>query len=151
MKLARKLKINDLTPIKFTEFEIKLIDFLENIIGNYDMYSPDNEQIAHNKFFMDIGGNYCFKYNSKTQNFYVRENWTWETLISSKLMNLGNLLDYLKWRMSKSLNVKIKTIHYGSRPSIEVQLIEDIFKTSDTFLKKRENISKLTYLDFLKE
>lgn len=149
MKLARKLKINDLTPVDFTEYEINLIKFIDGVIGNYDIFNSNESGLKDRIFFMDIGGHCILDYSHKEKHLYVKGMWIWESLERDELIMNDDLFDYLKWRIAKSLKVKIKTISYDNRDKGEIQLIEDMFKTSDTYLKKREGISKLTYLDFL--
>lgn len=146
MKLTRKLKINDLIPVEFNDFEKKLIAFLEGIIDGFDIYNSDDSGIEDRTFFMDIGGYNILDYSHKENHLYVKDSWIWQ---KAKDIMENDLFDYLKWRIAKLLNVRIKTISYDNKNIEETHKIEKLFKTSNIYLKKREGISKLTYLDFL--
>lgn len=102
--LIRKLKINDIEPLDFTENEIEIVNFINSNISNLTEFKVNEKSISI--FYMNSKGEYIFEFNEKT-NLRCRYFDFWEVLEKKYKLKYRDIQLLIKYMIEKSLNIKV--------------------------------------------
>lgn len=104
MKLIRKIKIEQITPV-LSEIELEMINFIKEKISNLILYNREN----FNEFlyFMNYKNEFIYLYSKNTNIIFVRYFDFYEVLEKVYKMKKEDIINILKYNIEKILKLKI--------------------------------------------
>ncbi len=134
MELVRKLKINKLTPVSFTEEEKEILDFVKSRISSLTVF-----EYKSSIYYINNDNQWILEQDSEHNMIWVRWEDFWKVLERKYKISDKDISIFLKWIIKDNLKCKISEVYYNythSYTSIEQFFIS--FKVKE--LEKNHNI-----------
>ncbi len=123
MNLIRKIKINKITEVNFTEKEKEIIDFVNSMLSDLIPFKHDDypESIFYFK-----GDKWVLEQDNVYHVLRVRYNIFWSVLEKKYLLLFNEIQYILKYMIEESFKQKVTTPVVGSNAIVNI--IEEEFK-----------------------
>ncbi len=134
MELVRKLKINKLTPVSFTEEEKEILEFTKSRISYLTIF-----EYRKSIYYMNNDGEWILELDSEYPMLWVRWEDFWKVLEKKYKICDKDISIFLKWIIRDNLKSEIPEVYYNS--SLSYTSIEQVFKNFKVKeLEKNHNI-----------
>ncbi len=107
MNLIRKIKINKITSVEFTEKELKIIEFINSMLS--DLIPFQYENLPESMFYMNPAGKWILEQNDKSDILYVRLENFWRILETDYSMGYDDIQTLLKYMIEQAFKEKVST------------------------------------------
>ncbi len=107
MNLLRKLKINKITSVEFTEKEKEIIGFIKSILDDLIPFKYNN--YANSMFYMNSEGKWILEQDDKSNRLWIRYDDFWGVLDKTFSIEYDDIKNLLKYMVEQAFKQKVST------------------------------------------